>query len=329
MRDYVTCKKCGVHHSTLVRHRCFTPEGQVEKAKTEGPEDGEGGDDGDGHGKGGGGGEAEGGQPTGEQGDGDSGEGEAQGGEAEADGEAGDQGEAEGDAQGRGQGEAEGEGEGEGEQAEAEGEGTQSGEAEGEAEADGEGEGEAEDGDADGETEAPEPQPPEPDMPAVAVVCTVLKYAALTASCAKNGIITVEVAEEGLFICGHNGDATAFGEMPWSEFEKRSTLDGEFYVKERIDAVDDALALQDAEQPKRKRKAKAPKLTLPLTVGQRVMSREGSVGEVEETSEGDLERPTTVVRFDDGQRWHYEVNTGLWCGRDNEADYEGHLTADA
>jgi len=113
------------------------------------------------------------------------------------------------------------------------------GEGEGEGEGDGEGEGE---GEGEDEREAPSPQMPEPETPPVAVVCTVLKFAALTADCAKNGSIEVTLSEHGLFVYGNNGDETVTATIPWGEFEKRSTLDGEFYVKSVIDEVDRGLA---------------------------------------------------------------------------------------
>lgn len=142
-----------------------------------------------------------------------------------------------------GEGENEGEeGKGQGEDGEGQGQGAGEG-----SEGEGEGEGDGDGGEGQG-GEGPAPQPPEPDAPPVAIVCTVLKFAALTAQCAKNGVIEVSVAEEGLFIYGHNGDEIAFDVLPWGEFEKRSTLDGEFYVKELIDGVDERLT-EPSETP--------------------------------------------------------------------------------
>lgn len=127
---------------------------------------------------------------------------------------------------------------GQGEPREGEGEGQGEGEQEGEG--DGEGEGEDED-EQKGQGEAPEPQMPEPETPPVAVVCTVLKFAALTAQCAT-ALIEVRLKEDGLEVYGHNGEAYGFRIIPWGEFEKRSTLDGEFYVKEVIDELDEELS---------------------------------------------------------------------------------------
>ena len=183
---YKNCPKCGVRHSTLVKHRCFKPEEQKEKPEFDDPPPGEGGEDG-----------GSGGQPE------------------EKDG----QGEREGQGESQGEGEQEGEGEGQGE---------------------GEGEGEDED-EQKGEGEGPEPQMPEPETPPVAVVCTVLKFAALTAQCAT-ALIEVRLKEDGLEVYGHNGEAYGFRIIPWGEFEKRSTLDGEFYVKEVIDELDEELS---------------------------------------------------------------------------------------
>jgi hypothetical protein len=139
--------------------------------------------------------------------------------------------------QGDGQGEQPEQGEGQGEQGE------------GEQEAEGEGEGEGE-GDGEQEREAPEPQKPEPETPPVAVVVTVLKFAALTADCAKNASIEVTLNEDGLLVYGNNGDETATATIPWTEFEKRSTIDGEFYVKGVIDEVDRSLADKSSDERK-------------------------------------------------------------------------------
>jgi len=139
---------------------------------------------------------------------------------------------------------------GDGQQGEGEGEGQpEQGEGEGQGEGQGEGEGEGE-GDGEQEREAPEPQRPEPETPPVAVVVTVLKFAALTADCAKNCSIEVTLNEDGLLVYGNNGDETATATIPWTEFEQRSTLDGEFYVKGVIDEVDRQLADKTPDERK-------------------------------------------------------------------------------
>ena len=216
---YTDCPKCGVHHSKLVKHRCFK-----EDEAPPPPESENGGGDTD-----------------------DKAEGDRKGGGQGGDGGQGDGGEGQGEGQGEGDGDGEGEGQG------------------------------------DGEGEGPKPQPPEPEAPPVAVVCTVLKFAALTGDCAKNGSIEVSLTEDGIMVYGHNGDLTAMAIIPWGEFEKRSTLDGEFYVKEVIDEVDAQLLppdedvekvrrmLEEAKKPKRRGKAKPEKvdcLGLPLRQGQ-------------------------------------------------------------
>jgi hypothetical protein len=129
----------------------------------------------------------------------------------------------------KGDGQGEGDGEGDG------------GEGEGEGEGEGDGEGEA-------EREAPVPQNPEPEAPPVAVVVTVLKFAALTADCAKNGSVEVTLNADGLFVYGFNGEEVATATIPWTEFENRSTIDGEFYVKSVIDEVDRNLADKDSDE---------------------------------------------------------------------------------
>lgn len=191
----------------------------------------------------------------------------------QGDGDKGEEGE-KGDESDAGDGE---EGDGDGDEQDGEGE---------------DGEGRQGEGEGEDEQEAPAPQPPDPSAPPVVIVCTVLKYAALTAQCSKNGVIEVTVNEDGIFVYGHNGDLTAYDTIPWGEFEKRATLDGEFYVKEVIDRVDGQLIEAKAEvletKPVKEAKAKAkairtkakPKLTVPLYAGQRVMCRDGLVREV-------------------------------------------------
>lgn len=238
---YKTCAKCGVKHSTLVRHKCFKAakdkapklkevehafekEGEtISTLEVSGPciSEGDAENEGEGEGKGDG-------EGTGTEGEG-KGDGDGSADEGDGDGESG------GDSKGKGEGSGDGEGDGEGEgqeKAEAEGEG--------EAEAKGEGEGEGEEGDGEGEgyREAPEPQMPEPEIPPVIVVVSVLKYAALCAQCAKNGNIEITLVEDGLFVYGHNGDTVAVDTIPWGELELRATRDGQFYVKSVIDGVD-------------------------------------------------------------------------------------------
>lgn len=128
--------------------------------------------------------------------------------------------------------EEEGDGDGKGQPDKGEGQ-PKDGEGEGDGQGEGEGDGE---GDGEGEGEGPAPQPPEPEAPPVAIVCTVLKFAALTAEC-SDAYVTVQLAEEGLLIVARKADAVATATIPWGEFEQRSTLDGEYYVKETIDAV--------------------------------------------------------------------------------------------
>jgi hypothetical protein len=224
MAKYKTCPKCGERHSELVRHTC--PTRKTKRAKTECEvtehdiHEGTAGID----------------TSTAGGAKQDRTEGEAEGREGEGEAEA----EGEGGTEGEGQGETEGDGDGDGE-AKTKGEGGEQREGEGEA---GEGEaseGEGEAGEGEGEG-MPEAQLPEPETPPVAVVVTVLKFAALCAQSAENGMIVVEVTEPGLLIYGHDGDErTASETIGWGEFEKRSTLDGEFMVRDAVKAVDAAL----------------------------------------------------------------------------------------
>lgn len=258
--DYKVCPKCGVRYSTLTRHRCIKVE-MNKPPKFDDPKHDEFEHDG--------------------QGGGDTESHDEHGG---SDGQGKDgQGKDKSDQQGKGEGQGGGDQQGDDDQ---QGGGDQQGE-DGEDEQEGEGEG-----------EGPTPQAPDPEIPPVAVVCTVLKFAALTAACAKNGNIEITLAEDGLYVYGHNGDLWGHDTIPWGEFEKRSTLDGEFYVKEIIDGVDAKLAppkpeLPEATQeeeevkPKRKRKASKGKSeaaggpTLPLTIGQRIVMEDGRVAIVE------------------------------------------------
>lgn len=282
---YKTCKKCGVRHSAVVPHKCF----KVAKDKPPKLDEVE-------H-------DLEKGGETESEGVGKNPVDEPAEGKTES-----------------AKGETEGEGDGEGEQSEGDGDG----EAEGEGEGDGEDEGEGED-EREEEGEGPAPQSPEPEAPPVQVVCTVLKFAALCAQCAKYGSIEITLSEDGLFVYGHNGDATAYDTIPWGEFEKRSTLDGEFYVKDVIDGVDrklneeddkarlEALIQQAKDEQKAKPKAKTPeakaesvpKLTLPLTVGQKVVRRDGTVGTVKEVS-GTSTR--AIARYED-------LTQGVWADK--------------
>lgn len=199
MSAYQTCKKCGLRHSTAVRHKCpreklATPDRpKLDNELTDPTEGGPGMGSGEG---------------------GEGGEGESQG---------------EGEGKGQGQGDGEGEqGEGEGQDGEGEGEegkpGDQGEEGEG-------GEGEERQGEGSGQGSSEPPPPP------AAVVVTVLKFAALTAAC-RESFINVTLGENGLIVFGQNGDEVAMETIPWGEFEKRSTIDGEYYVKSVIDAVD-------------------------------------------------------------------------------------------
>jgi hypothetical protein len=218
---YKTCPKCKVKHSAVVPHKCFKVKKdkppELETVDHDFEKEGEtiSTDDNS--------------VPT---------EKPEKGGEAndgEADGESNDDGDADGEGESEGDADGDSEGDGEG-KAKAKGEGEGDGEGEDEDEAEGETEAEA---------EGPQPQAPEPETPPVQVVCTVLKFAALCAQCAKNGSIEITLTEDGLFVYGHNGDMTAYDTLPWGEFEKRSTLDGEFYVKEVIDGVDAKLNESD------------------------------------------------------------------------------------
>jgi hypothetical protein len=286
---YKVCPKCKVRHSTLVKHKCFKADKQKDPPKFEAVdhdlEDGGVTESLDRHSGDG-------------QGEGDEGESEGQG-KGEGEGEGGDP------ADGGGESEGQGEGEGEGSGGEAEGEGEE------------------------GEGEGPAPQPPEPDAPPVAIVCSVLKFAALTAQCAKNGVITVELTEDGLFVYGYNGDLTASASMPWGEFETRSTIDGQYYVKEVIDGVDAEIGGAEvpmAEKAKRAMakvkadRAKAPKeeekqeeapvaLTLPLYVGQKIVTRDGRKTVVNRIEKGQTAYPAgkayTVIGW-------YEADTGFF-----------------
>lgn len=150
--------------------------------------------------------------------------------------------------EGEGDGDEPRDGEGKGQETETD---SQSGEGEGKGDGQGDGEGEGE-GEQEAEGEGmPEAQPPEPEAPPVAVVCTVLKFAALCAQSAENGMIVVELTENGLLIYGHDGDErTASETIDWGEFEKRSTLDGEFMVRDAVKAVDSALIEAEATEAK-------------------------------------------------------------------------------
>ncbi len=111
------------------------------------------------------------------------------------------------------------------------------GEGEGDGKGKGEGDGEGEDdGEGEGEGEGPAPQPPEPEAPPVAVVVTVLKFIALTAESAE-AFTKAELTPEGILIVCLKGDHMATALLPWTEFEQRSTLDGEFWAKEVIDTT--------------------------------------------------------------------------------------------
>lgn len=306
---YVTCPKCGVQHSTLVKHRCFKPKEQDEKPKF----DKDKGTDGE---QGGGG--------TGEGGDtGDGGkEGQDQGAGGQPGDGAGEQGEGSGEGK-EGDGKAEGEGK--------QGSGQQQ---------------QQQDGEGEGGREAPQPQPPEPETPPVVVVCTVLKFAALCAQCAKNGTVEVSLAEDGLFVYGHNGDTVVFDVIPWGELEKRATLDGEFYVKSVIDEVDDKLiavredmiekvaAIPEAPAPVEQPQDKANPLTLPLKAGQRVLAGNGIFGRVSaENAEAsfDGKKKVKVVRvyMEDGQDWSYVVANGKFVRPSYRAKNDWDLVADA
>lgn len=231
---YKVCAKCGIRHSAVVPHKCFKVKKDKPPECEEVEHDLEKGGPTKSTGVGGNNPE----EPP--EGDEDKTDAEPEDGGADAEGDADDDGEGEDEDEGKGEGDSEGE--------------TKDGEAEAEAEVEGEGEG-------------PAPQPPEPEAPPVVIVCTVLKFAALTAACAKNGSVEVSLTEDGLFVYGHNGDLTAFETMPWGDFEKRSTVDGEFYVKEVIDGVDAKLAepSDDAEALKRliAEAKKAPKADKP------------------------------------------------------------------
>lgn len=219
---YKTCAKCGVKHSAVVPHKCFKvkkekpPELEAVDHDFEKEGETESWDPGE--------------TPTETPPENGDEEGQAEG---EEDTEGEDEREGEPDGEGEGDGEGDEEREGEGEAKEREGE-------RGEGEGEGKEEREVED-----EAFGPKPQPPEPEAPPVQVVCTVLKFAALCAQCAKNGAVEVSVTEDGLFVYGHNGDLTAYDTLPWGEFEKRSTIDGEYYVKEVIDGVDAKLNESD------------------------------------------------------------------------------------
>jgi hypothetical protein len=235
------------------------------------------------------------------------------------------------------------EGGGGGKPQEGDGDGAGGGQGEGEDEGDGEGDGE--------EREAPVPREPEPEAPPVAVVVTVLKFAALTADCAKNGSIEVTLNRDGLFVYGSNGDEVVVATIPWTEFEKRSTIDGEFYVKGVIDEVDRALSDKDSDErkladliakakakrekegePKKEPKAKAKAKvvpTLPLYEGQRVIARNGQTGVVSGDRLKDEENPTVRVSWDkDGSWWHRESD-GKFDRTNLKAKNEFDIISDA
>lgn len=218
--------------------------------------------------------------------------------------------EGDGDSQGDSQGEGKDEGEGE-----ADGDGNEEGDGS-------EGEGE-EEGEAEGEAEAPAPQMPEDDIPPVAIVCSVLKYAALCAQCAKNGVMSIELIEDGLFIYGANGPITATGIIPWAEIEARATTDGQFYVKEVIDGLDQRLGVTpprvDVEamiaqyKPDEAELPKVPTLTLPLFEGQRVVNGlgvTGVVGQPYPRQKGEEEEPARIIRWDNGNAFWHRVSDG-------------------
>ena len=287
---YVTCPKCGVEHSTLVKHRCFKPKKQEEKPKFDDNQP-----DGDCQ-SGGGGGE------TG----GDNGQDGTDGPDGQSDGQDGKNGQ-DGESQSDGQGQSDG----------------QDGDSEPK---NGKGQKQKDDGDdeddGEGGKQAPHPQPPQPKAPPVVIVCTVLKFAALTAQCAKNGNIEITLAEDGLFVYGHNGETVAYDVIPWGELEERATLDGEFYVKGVIDEVDRKLAdtrkemiakiaaIPEAPIPETPEEPpeEKPALTLPLTIGQRVVRHSGPGGRlnvrvvtaIEQSAHREDDDSIKLARFDDG-----------------------------
>lgn len=317
--DYAVCKKCGVKYSTLTRHKCFkrtvrkatqVDEGKIKEhdleagPPTESLEEHE--------------------CPTPSE-DTEDAKGKKHKGKAEGDGDGeGEKSDGDGDEEGEGEDDGSGqsdEGDGdEGEQRQSEGEG--------------EGEGEEE---GDGEGEGPTPQSPDPETPPVAVVCTVLKFAALTAQCAKNGAIGITLEEDGLLVYGQNGDRFSTAIIPWGEFEKRSTIDGEFYVKEIIDGVDeqigqtakvDVSAMIEKYKPEEPVVPEAPdapeppKLTLPMFAGQRVVCRDGKAREVARVDDS-----SDIAHFSDGSSVF--TNSGT-CGTDpKNSDYPWDAIADA
>ena len=261
---YKTCGKCGLRHSTLVRHKCAKLDAKPDRDEATMEPDLDGGEGGPG--AGGGAGEQK--EPS--QGEaGETIENDKDTGKGDAEGEGGE-------GSGKGGGDAEGEGEGDG-QSDGGGDADGDGEADGQAEGEGKGaeQGEGQDGDGEQESEAPEPEAPEPEAPPVAVVCSVLKFAALTAQHAQNGTILVELAEDGLVVYGHNGDLTAHAVIPWGEFEARSTVDGQFYVKAIINEVDAKLAEE----------AEAAFAEHGLEVGDTVRTSDGRIGVVLEELE--------------------------------------------
>lgn len=196
---YKVCDKCGVRHSTLVRHKCFKPEDQKDPPKFD--DIPPGGEDGEGSG-------GEGGGP-----------------EQERDG----QGQSDRDSDGD---QSEGDGDGE--------------------ESDQDGEDQQKQKQNQKQQQAPQDQQQqeqEEEIPPVAVVVTVLKFALLTAaSVGKENDLFIEVllTEAGLLIRGEDDDGSYRTRLiPWAEFEKRATLDGEYYVKETIDLLAEDLKGKD------------------------------------------------------------------------------------
>lgn len=330
---YVKCSKCGVEHSTLVKHTCFKPTKQKKKPKFDDADKVEGESGGGGDGAGGdGGGNADGDRDE-SQNQGDNGQGD--GSDGDGDGDDGSDGSDDGD----GKDGSDGQKGKKGKKGKKGDEGDEGDGSSGRGSSGEEGDEEEEGDGGESGQEAPVPQAPEPETPPVVVVVSVLKFAALTAQCAKNGNIEITLAEDGLFVYGHNGDTVAFDVIPWGELENRATIDGQFYVKGVIDGVDKRLV--DArkemiakvaaipEKPEEKPEAEKPKTIFPLVKGQRVEDRRGRQGIVldgeKSLAHSSGQTLTCVnIKFDDGTAWYIRADNGqFWRANfDNPKEHE-------
>lgn len=77
--------------------------------------------------------------------------------------------------------------------------------------------------------------------------------------------------------------------------------------------------------------ADAPKLTLPLTAGQKVVTRHGKVGVVttERVPSSGGNEVVHIYYPADEEKWWHHADSGLYDGEQADPDYEWHLVCDA